>query len=545
MDVPEVNLRRSERERKPNSRLLNFITGSRAYNTNSRKNDMPMSFDDIFGRPDTKEWIAAVDAELHSMSKNNVWQIVQIPPSSKLLKSRWVFTIKVDADGNPTRYKARLVVKGFLQKYGIDYTETYAPVAKLTTIRVVLAVGVYHNYKFHQLDIKTAFLHGRLKEDIYMAVPDGVKIDDGNACKLLRSLYGLKQSPRCWNEEFNSYLESLSFKRSRHDYCLYTKIDGKQFIVLILYVDDILMTGSDEKAIENLKKELSSRFDMSDCGELKYFLGMKIERNEKSLQISQAASIEKFLEKFGLKDCNTVKTPMEKGLQLEIEKETKTDKPYRELLGSMMYIMLCCRPDICYNVSYMGRFQQESTDTHFQHLKRIARYLKATKDMKLEFKGHSKIPLVGYVDSDWASDTNDRKSTSGFIFQVYGSTVAWSSKKQTTVATSSSEAEYVSLSAGVQEAIWLRGIMEDLHQIENEATTIYEDNHGCIGMAKNCESKRAKHIDIKHHFIRDHVANGNIQIEAIKSEEQLADLFTKSLDTSRYITLRNMIGIIN
>ncbi|XP_037807715.1 secreted RxLR effector protein 161-like [Lucilia sericata] len=234
---------------------------------------------------------------------------------------------------------------------------------------------------------------------------------------------------------------------------------------------------------------------------------------------------------------------MEKGLQLTYNVGNTIDKPYRELLGSLMYVMLCVRPDICYHVSYLGRFQQNPSEEHWQSLKRVLRYLKGTVKKKLIYTASDDNILVGYADADWASDTTDRKSISGYIFKVYGCTVSWSSKKQQTVATSSSEAEYVALSSAVSEAIWLRGILQDLDILKNETITINEDNRGCICMANNVKSKRSKHIDIRHHFIRDNVEKGVVKIESISTSDQLTDICTKSLDTKSFLNFCSCLGL--
>ncbi|KXJ79603.1 hypothetical protein RP20_CCG000255 [Aedes albopictus] len=396
------------------------------------------------------------------------------------------------------------------------------------------------------MDVKTAFLHGVLKEDLYMEVPQGVKASPGHVCKLQRSLYGLKQAPRCWNDKFNSTLLKLGFRRSNHDYCLYVSTTEGDEVYLVLYVDDLLIAGRNIRTIEKLKRRLSEEFEMTDCGEAKFFLGMRLEYNRRDgeLKLSQEAAAVKILEKFGMAECNPSKNPMEKGLQLSRD-GNRTSQPYRESLGSLMYQMLCVRPDLCYPVGYMGRFQQSPTEDHWQALKRIMRYLKGTTTMGLVFKRHEDSrPLVGFVDADWASDSEDRKSVTGFLFKVFGSTVSWASRKQSTVSMSSSEAEYVALSAAVSEGVWLAGVLEDLKCKPSTAPVIiFEDNRGCIGLAKNAESKRIKHLDIKHHFIKDHVAAGTIKIEPISSAEQQADLLTKALDVSRFQYLRNRIGV--
>lgn len=479
------------------------------------------------------------------MDSNNVWKFTKRPDEVKPLKTKWVFRLKENENGQPVRYKARLVVKGFLQRPGIDYEETFAPVARLATVRVVLAVGVHYGFHLHQMDVKTAFLHGDLKEELYIEVPEGVLAGSNTVCKLQKSIYGLKQSPRCWNERLNSVLLKLGFTRSRRDYCLYSLAIKDDEIFLVIYVDDVLIVGRNLSTIIQLKQRLSKEFEMSDCGNVKHFLGMKFDYHQDigKLKLSQEANALKILAKFGMSECNPVKTPMEKGLQLSRE-GSRTAEPYRELLGSVMYQMLCVRPNLCFPVSYLGRFQQCPTEIHWKTLKRTVRYLKATSSMGLVYAREDESkPLVGYVDSDWASDLEDRKSVTGFIFKVFGSSVSWASRKQATVSTSSSEAEYVALSAAVSEAIFLNGLLEDLNCKADGPVPIFEDNRGCIGMARNPESKRVKHIDIKHHFVRDNVAAGIIQIEPISTMDQQADIFTKSLDTSRFQILRSMIGV--
>lgn len=260
-ELPDANqesepaLRRGQRRRHLPGKLLDFFTSYTADTASNFPLDVPENFKDIYGRPDKDEWFFAVNEELKSMQDNNVWEIVTPPKGAKLLSSKWVFRTKMDENGNLVRHKARLVVKGFLQKEGIDYNETYSPVAKLTTIRIVLAVGVKNGFIFHQLDVKTAFLHGLLKEEIYMSLPEGVINEDkGKACKLIKSLYGLKQAPRCWNQEFNHYILKLGFTRSKHDYCLYTKRDKLgDLLILVLYVDDLLIAGNKLSAIDDLK----------------------------------------------------------------------------------------------------------------------------------------------------------------------------------------------------------------------------------------------------------------------------------------------------
>lgn len=514
----------------------------------SDSKSIPENFKDVGDSSDREKWLVAINDELNSMKKNNVWSIVERPEMVKLLKSKWVFRIKEDSSGKKVRYKARLVAKGFLQKPGIDYEETYSPVAKLSTIRIVLAVGVRRGLYFHQLDIKTAFLYGELEENLYMEIPDGMKAGPNAVLKLQKSLYGLKQSPRCWNTKFNKALIELGFSRSAHDYCLYTRVQNERVMYLILYVDDLLIAGNILQDIETLKKELSKRFEMSDCGLLNFFLGTLVEYDQSKgvMQLSQSKSTSKIIEKYGMNDCKPAGTPMEKGLQLlPLEDGASTENPYRELLGKLMYLMLSVRPDLCYPVGFMGRFQQNPGEEHWVALKRILRYLKGTADLKLTYCRNVKSPkLIGYVDADWASSSYDRKSTSGFIYYVYGCPISWCSKKQTTVATSSSEAEYIALSLSVSEGVWIHGILEDMQEMrKDEVFVLNEDNAGCINMAKNFECKRSRHIDIKYHFIREFVAKGILKIQYVPTDKQVADILTKALDKKLFVSIRKMLSL--
>lgn len=542
-EVPAYQPRRSERLK---DKLIGYITGN-ASSAISKSTLEPKTYSEIESHSDKSKWLDAVNEELDSMKENNVWDLVLRPDKKKLLKSKWVFRVKEDANGNTVRYKARLVAKGFLQTAGIDYEETYSPVAKLSTIRIVLAASVKKRLHLHQLDVKAAFLYGDLKETIYMEIPDGLKAPQNHVCKLRKSLYGLKQSPRCWNHKFNDFIVQQGFKRSLHDSCLYTMFQDNSILYLLLYVDDVLIAGNNLQIIEKLKDDLSNVFKMSDCGPLTYYLGTKIEYELSNgiMKLSQHTHIEKILEKFSMSDCNPMRTPMEKGLCLPQEIKELTQKPYREMLGSLMYLMLSVRPDICYQIGYMGRFQNSPGDIHWTALKRIVRYIKGSKDLELVYQDNlNDDELIGFADADWASDGTDRKSVSGFVFKVFGCPVSWGSKKQNVVATSSSEAEYIALSNAVSEGIWIRGILIDLQILsESKPIVIYEDNRGCIGIAKNSDSKRSKHIDVKYHFIRDYISKGIIKVEEIPTDLQVADMFTKALPTCKFTKFRDELQL--
>lgn len=531
--LPQTVVRRyPPRQRKAPAKLDDYVTDDSenfAHAAFHMYADEPRDYNAVKGRKDEADWNKAIEEELRSIEENETWCVVKRPDKVKLIGCRWIFKIK---PGETLKYKARLVARGYMQTSN-ELNDTYSPVARLPTVRLLLAIGVQYGFKFYHLDVKTAFLNGLIDEDIFLKAPDGVQIPDGYVLRLKKSLYGLRQSPKCWNIRFHEYISSLGFKRSSADYCLYVKYTRDKCVYLVLYVDDMLICGNDFRAIDDLKISLNSEFKMNDLGEVSMFMGMNIHHNSSKgiLEIDQEDYIERILERFRMKDCNPVLTPMEVGCKLsrKTDEESPTSEPFREALGAVMYLMLASRPDICFAIGYLSRFQDCATDVHWNHLKRVLRYLRGTSKMKLVYKQSDSEPLVGYADADWANDAYDRKSTSGYLFQVFGNTVLWSSKKQGLVTTSTTEAEYVAAASASMEAIWLTKIFADLHVDPKIPVKIYEDNVGCIYVAKNPETKRSKHIDVKFHFLRDRVWRKEIKLVGIESKNQVADVFTKSL----------------
>uniref|UniRef100_H3H9M9 CCHC-type domain-containing protein n=1 Tax=Phytophthora ramorum TaxID=164328 RepID=H3H9M9_PHYRM len=376
----------------------------------------------------------------------NVWHI---PKLSRNLFSVGRFTKDV---GLIERFKARLVAKGFSQKYGIDYDETFAPVAKFTSIRIVLSLAAKYGLKLHQMDVKTAFLNGVLDEDIYMAQPDGYVDEDhpDHVCKLKRSLYGLKQSPRMWNQTIDDFMLKLGFKKCESDHCIYLKRDGQDMIFVALYVDDLILASSNDELLESTKHALSKRFEMTDLGELEYFLGMEIKNDHGSgkVTVRQTKFLQFILTKFGMQDSKPVKTPQDPGLKLTKNmceggcqhEDTMKNVPYRSAVGALMYLMVATRPDLAAAVGVLSQFSADPCPTHWQALKRVLRYLQATPTHGLEFLREDSLGMCGYSDADWAGDIESRRSTSGYAFMMNGGCISWRSKKQRTVALSSTEA---------------------------------------------------------------------------------------------------------
>ena len=523
----------------------------------STDDDEPCNFNEAISSRHSLQWKDAIKSEFESLKKNDTWELVHLPKGKNLVGNKWVFKIKRNADNTINRFKARLVAQGFSQKEGSDYHEVFAPVARYNSIRTILSLVNTLNLDLHQMDVKTAFLNGKLQEEIYMAQPEGC-IDESNpelVCKLNKSLYGLKQAAYCWNIEIDTFLKQSGYKQSAADSCLYTKVqprkDGESsFIILALYVDDILISSNDSQMLEVEKKSLSRRFEMEDLGDAKYCLGMLIERDRdnKKLFISQKSYLENILKKFGMFESKPVATPMEVGkvFQKLSEDEEQFDiRKYQAAIGSLNYAMIATRPDICSAVGILSQFMSKPSKEHWQGIKRIMRYISGTLDYCLLFHANdSELMLSGYADADWASDVQSRKSTSGYIFQLAGSTISWRSQKQSVVALSTTEAEYVSLSSASQEAIWLRRLLKDLLVDVSKPTIINEDNQGAICLTKNTKGhSRAKHIDIKYHFIRENVQNKEIELKYCPTDKMVADILTKALPRQRFEDLRSLMGI--
>lgn len=415
----------------------------------------------------------------------------------------------------------------------------YAPVARYQTIKMFIANALQNNQKMTQLDIPTAFLHGELDIEIYLKIPEGVTIDkECNVVKLKKALYGLREAPRKCNERFNKFTEKNGLRRSGNDFCLY--IGDK--VWLLLWVDDIIISGTNSPIII---KELENEFAAKNLGELKNFLGMEIKLQDNKNCITQATLIEKMLTKFKMEECKPAITPMMTNFQVETL-QIKENIPYRELIGSLLYVATISRPDITYAVVFLSRFLDKPTEQLWQAAKRILRYLKYTQDLALIYERTSPTDedkLLAYADADWGGDHLDRKSVSGCIVYFNNNPVSWSSKKQNVVAQSSYESEYIASAWTTSELIYLKGIHKDL-SVKNVQTTLMIDNQSALQSVQRYEnSRRSKHIDIKAHFIKDIVAKGLIELKYVPSSENVADMFTKPLPKDKFEYFRNRLNV--
>lgn len=510
--------------------------------------EIPQLHDEIKNREDKLQWEKAIKDELDSLLQNNTWSIVPRPDNKNIVDCKWVFNIKMDNNGNPCKYKARLVAKGFSQKYLVDYDETFAPVARMTTFRVLIAFANQFKLLIHQMDVKTAFLNGSLKEEIYMRVPEGIKSPENHVCKLNKAIYGLKQSARCWFEKFDLTLKELGFQNSSVDRCLYFKNNNNicRNIYVILYVDDILICTYDMNMMTDFKNYLKNKFAMTDMDQVKLFLGIHVQIKDDTITLDQNKYLSNILNKFKMNDCNPVKTPLPVKLDYySLNSDEYYDAPCRQLIGSLMYAMLCTRPDLCFAINLLSRFQIKNNKELWQNLKSVLRYIKGTLNYKLIYKRNDFMDLLtGYVDSDWAGNEIDRKSTTGYIFQMFDNcTICWNTKRQSTVATSSTEAEYMALYEGIKEACWLKSLISSINVKIKLPIKIFEDNNGCIAIANNpTDHKRTKHIDVKYHFSREKIEENHVNLEYISTGDQIADMFTKSIPAVQFVRFRTRLG---
>lgn len=449
------------------------------------------------------------------------------------------------------KHKARLVVKGYAQRQGVDYDEVFAPVARMDTVRLLIALAAHEGWEVHHMDVKSAFLNDDLQEEVFVEQPQGF-ISVGNEHKVLKlhkALYGLHQAPRAWNAKLDDTLLSLGFRRSPMEYAIYTRHNSDAQLVLGVYVDDLVITGASSDDIKQFKKEMADTFKMSDLGLLHYYLGIEVKQSTSGISLSQGAYATKILEKSGMAGSNPCQIPMEPRLKLSKQSsEPLVDATmFRSIVGSLRYLVNT-RPDLAFSVGYVSRFMEEPHEDHLAAVKHILRYIAGTSNWGLWFakKKETQAKLTGFSDSDLVGDIDTRKSTSGIIFFLVDSPITWQSTKQKVVALSSCEAEYIAAASATCQAIWLARVLAEMQNSVPSTPLLRVDNKSTISLIKNpVHHDRSKHIDTKYHHIRECAEKGQITVEFIRTEEQLGDILTKPLSRVKFQELRTKIGLIN
>jgi hypothetical protein len=522
----------------------------------------PASTKEAMRRSDWPQWKASMDEEMASMRKMGVYNLVDLPPGKKAIRAKWVYKAKTDEHNNVLRLKSRIVAKGFMQVHGRDFNETHSPVARIKSVKLMLSMVARDDLELKQLDFDTAFLNATLTEDIYMEQPEGYQ-EGGprKVWKLNKALYGLKQASREWNRTIDAFMRQMGYQALKSDPCVYKKTSktGK-LMLLCLYVDDTLIcyNKADEQEWLADKRTIAATYAIKDLGDCKWILNMSVvrDRPKRMLTLSQEAYVTRVVEQFGMQNAHAAPAPGPTGMNLsrspdgleEVPLNEREHEEYRSIVGSLLYAANVTRVDIAYVVGQLSRYVSQPCKHHMRVAEHVLRYLRGTAQKCMIFggnelclertKGHT---VVAYSDADWGDPANERKSTSGCVVRYNGDVISWVCKKQSTVALSTAEAEYVALSLALQEVLWCSQWVHEVLGVWPKAM-IKGDNQSSIAMAENDKAHgRTKHIDIKHHFIRDHADKGHVTIQWVPTQQQQADILTKSLPGPRLSVLRDML----
>ncbi|CAM8910995.1 unnamed protein product [Rhodiola kirilowii] len=430
-----------------------------------------------------------MNKEIKALEGNNTWLLTDLPKNKTVVDCKWIYKIKYLADGSIERFKARLVARGFTQIEGLDYHETFAPVAKMTTVRCLLAIAAARNWPLHQLDVDNAFLHGTLEEEVYMKLPPGFYKKEkaaGKVCKLIKSLYGLKQASRQWFAKFSSSLVEFGFQSSLNDYSLFTLTRGSVFLILLVYVDDVIITGNSEELISEVKQFIHEKFRIKDLGQLKYFPGLEVARSTDGIFLHQQKYALELLEEHNLTDCKPAKMPMTLKHNLSMSAAAVMTDPlhYRRLVGKLIYLTIT-RPDLAYSVHILSQFMQHPTEDHHTAALRLLRYVKAAPAQGIYFPAISDFTLSAYCDADWTACPLTRRSITGHCVLLGPCAISWKTKKQPVVSRSSAESEYRSMAAVCCELTWLARLISDMGVVVASPIHLHCDNKAAIHIAHN------------------------------------------------------------
>ncbi|KAL6313697.1 hypothetical protein AAG906_010115 [Vitis piasezkii] len=517
LDLP-IGLRKGKRQCKSVYSIANFVSydhlspSSSAFVASLDSVSIPKTVKEALNHPG---WYNAMLEEIQALEVNHTWNLVDLPIGKNVVGCKWVFAIKVNPNGSVARLKARLVAKGYAQTYGVDYSDTFSPVARLASIRLIISIAASQHWPLHQLDIKNAFLHGDLQEEVYMEQPPGfvAQGEYGKVCHLRKSLYGLKQSPRAWFGKFSEVIQEFGMNKSKVDHSVFYRQSANGIILLVVYVDDIVITRNDCAGISSLK--------------LKYVLDLLAETG-----------------KMEAKPCST---PMIPNVHLTKDDGDPFDNPerYKRLVGKLNYLTVT-RPDIAYAVSIVSQFMSAPTVKHWAALEQILCYLKRAPGLGILYSNHGHAQIECFTDADWAGSKADRRSTTGFCVFVGGNLVSWKSKKQNVVSRSSAESEYRAMVQATCEIMWLYHLLIEIGIKTPMPAKLGCDNQATIHIASNpVYHERTKHIEVDCHFIREKIQENLISTGYVKTGEQLGDIFTKALNGTRVEYFCNKLGMIN
>ncbi|CAA0820188.1 cysteine-rich RLK (RECEPTOR-like protein kinase) 8 [Striga hermonthica] len=487
-----------------------------------------------------------MDCEIEALEKNCTWELTTLPAGKKAIGCKWIYKIKRKADGTVDRFKARLVAKCYNQIEGVDYFDIFSPVAKLVTVRIFICMATLRNWKLFQVDVNNAFLHGFLHEEVYMHPPLGYKkAEKGQVCKLKRSLYGLKQASREWNTELCKKLALFGLTQSAFDHCLFTMESDGEFLAVLIYVDDVLLTGSSITLIDQFKLFLDQEFSIKDMGLAKYFLGVELHSSTEGTLLCQHKYVLDLLGDMHMLDCSPAATPLPHGMKLQVVDGDLLLQPdlYRRLIGRLLYLNLT-RPDITYATQQLSQFVTAPCSSHWKAAMHVLRYLRGTPSLGLFYPATSSFNLEAYSDADWAACKDTRRSITGYCMTLGGCLISWKSKKQQTISKSSAEAEYRALSSTVSELLWISYIAKDLLIPISLPIPLWCDNKAALHITANpVFHERTKHLEIDCHLVRNKFKDGFVRPCYVSSKLQLADIFTKVLTGGQFHLLASKLGL--
>ena len=498
--------------------------------------NVPNSYSEAVNSNEREFWIKAMDAELCSLLANDTWDLVYLPPGQKCIGGRWVYVIKCLPTGD-NKFKARYCAKGFSQRPGVNYDLTYAPTAKMPTVRMLIDFAKQFNLILHQLDVNNAYLNSTIDYDIYMRQPEGYIQDPSMVCKLRKSIYGLKQSAMLWNNTLLGFMKQQNLSQSMKDPCLFIRKDTFNMLYVLIWVDDIIVAASNNKILQEFKSNFAKSFKIKDIGPLTWFLGIEFCQSNDYISMNQKLYINNILARFGMTNCKPRSLPCDPNVHNILNDYSPVyDDPthYRELVGSLIYLYCCTRPDLSFVVSLLSRYMAEPKVIHLQIANGVLHYLKYTVNYDLKYvKSNEPLRVFGYTDSDFAQ-SSDRQSISGYCFKLNlnSALISWRSAKQTIVALSTTEAEYIAAGEAVKEALFLRELFAEFNNKLPATVTLFCDNQGALALATNNQQfhKRTKHIGVAFHAIRTYAANKSIHLTYVASKDNLADMFTKPLN---------------
>ncbi|KAG7584504.1 Reverse transcriptase RNA-dependent DNA polymerase [Arabidopsis suecica] len=499
----------------------------------------PKSVSECQQRPDWEKWKTAMQIELLSLNKRDVFgPLVTTSKDVKPVGCKWVFVRKRNEKDEITRYKARLVAQGFSQRPGVDYEETYSPVMDAITFRYLMSLAASKNLEMYLMDVVTAYLYGSLDNNIYMKIPEGFKVPEALdsksyeicAVKLQRSLYGLKQSGRMWYNRLSDYLLKKGYVYNEICPCVFIKKSPSGFVIIAVYVDDLNIIGT-QKEIDDARTHMKEEFEMKDLGKTKFCLGLQIEHFQDGIFVHQSNYTKRIIKRFYMDKAHPLSTPMvNRSLNVDNDEILGPEVPYMSVIGGLMYLANCTRPDIAFATNLLARYNSSPTHRHWNGIKHIFRYLQGTIDLGLFYPRNSAFGLVGFADAGYLSDPHKSRSQTGYVFTIGGTAISWRSQKQTLVATSSNHAEMIALHEACRECMWLRSMTNHIQEASGivsnkEPTTLFEDNAACVAQIKEgyIKNDRTKHIPPRFFsYTQELEKNKEVDIQYIRSSDNAA-----------------------